>query len=213
MWHMPPLSLPVYGLVDVKVEDFLVGIEWIRARKTRLRYSIYIVGTLLVFLVAVGAGAAAALVLSRPPERLVSGFVGPAETSTLEDTFLKMPGNAKPLERTVSEAPRNAKAFERTASETTSNPKSANPREHADETTFVHRATHENSYGDYTYISHPRINGAPDAVVLAAPISSRGRTKTSTYDHNIGVWYEPVAKKWAIFNQDLAAMTSGTTLK
>jgi hypothetical protein len=62
-------------------------IEWIQARKPPLRYLIYVAGTLLVFLVAVGAGAAAALVLSRPPERLVSGFVGPAETSTLEDTF------------------------------------------------------------------------------------------------------------------------------
>jgi hypothetical protein len=188
-------------------------IEWIQARKPPLRYLIYVAGTLLVFLVAVGAGAAAALVLSRPPERLVSGFVGPAETSTLEDTFLKMPGNAKPLERTVSEAPRNTKAFERTASETTSNPKSANPREHADETTFVHRATGENSRGDYTYIGNPRINGDPDAVVLASPIQNRGQTEATSYAHNIGVWYAPMAKKWAIFNQDLAAMTSGTTFE
>ncbi len=32
----------------------------------------------------------------------------------------------------------------------------------------------------------------------------------STSAHNIGVWYDEVAQRWAIFNQDLAPMAQGT---
>jgi hypothetical protein len=66
---------------------------------------------------------------------------------------------------------------------------------------FVHRATEGNSRGDYTYLDDLRINGDPDAVVLASP--------TSPYDRNIGVWYEPGRQRWAIFNQDLAPVSAG----
>ena len=67
---------------------------------------------------------------------------------------------------------------------------------------FVHRATGANSRGDYTYLDDPRINGDPDAVVLVSP--------TGPYERNIGVWFEPRQKKWAIFNQDLAPVPAGS---
>ncbi len=79
--------------------------------------------------------------------------------------------------------------------------------------TFVHRATDGNSRGDYTILSDPRINGDPDAVVLVVPVPDRGSAGDEAYDHNIGVWYVPEKNKWAIFNQDMAAVTAEATFE
>ena len=70
---------------------------------------------------------------------------------------------------------------------------------------FVHRVTDVKGRGDYTYLDDPRINGDPDAVVLAS--------LTGPYERNIGVWHEPREKKWAIFNQDRAAVTAGSAFR
>lgn len=79
---------------------------------------------------------------------------------------------------------------------------------------FVHRASDKNSRGDYTYLSDPRIDGDPNAVVLAAPSTDHANAGTSVYDHNIGVWYEFIdQKKWAIFNQDRATVPAGAAFK
>ena len=91
--------------------------------------------------------------------------------------------------------------------ETTSTPAS----KPAESSTFVHRATQENSRGDYTYLDDPAINGDADAVVLAAPTAARGGG--ADYDHNVGVWFEPERRKWAIFNQDRAAVPEGATFQ
>ena len=69
----------------------------------------------------------------------------------------------------------------------------------------VHRATEENSRGDYTYLSDPEIDGEANAVVFASP--------TGAYGHNIGVWYEPVQQQWAIFNQDRAPVPAGAAFE
>ena len=81
----------------------------------------------------------------------------------------------------------------------------------AESSTFVHRATPENSRGDYTYLDDPALNGDPNAVVLASPIEARGGGED--YDHNVGVWFEPGARKWAIFNQDRAPVPDGATFQ
>lgn len=81
----------------------------------------------------------------------------------------------------------------------------------AEGSTFVHRATQENSRGDYTYLDDPDLNGDPNAVVFAAPTSARGGG--GDYDRNVGVWFEPEARKWAIFNQDLAPVPEGATFQ
>jgi hypothetical protein len=78
---------------------------------------------------------------------------------------------------------------------------------------FVHTADDGNSRGDYTYFSDPRIDGDPDAVVLAAPSPGRGEQVGAAYGRNIGVWYEPEREKWAIFNQDMAAVPAGATFE
>jgi len=80
-----------------------------------------------------------------------------------------------------------------------------------EEASFDHRATDANSRGDYTYLDHRRINGDPNAVVLAEPSAAgRGGEGETAYGHNVGVWYEPGAQRWAIFNQDRAAVPAGS---
>jgi hypothetical protein len=83
----------------------------------------------------------------------------------------------------------------------------------AEETAFAHTATDENSRGDYTYLSDPAIDGDPDAVVMVSVSADRGSDGGATYGHNIGVWYERGAQKWAIFNQDRAAVPAGAAFR
>ena len=66
------------------------------------------------------------------------------------------------------------RTLEDTVLETTGNPKNANLRDAADKASFVHRATDENSHGDYTYIADPSINGDANAIVLVTPRTDRG---------------------------------------
>ncbi len=78
-------------------------------------------------------------------------------------------------------------------------------------TAFVHYATEENSRGDYTYLSDPAIDADADAVVL---VVSSENAAGKDYGHNVGVWYEFAdRKKWAIFNQDLAAVPTGASFR
>lgn len=81
----------------------------------------------------------------------------------------------------------------------------------AESKTFVHRATQDNSSGDYTYLDDPGLNGDPNAVVFASPTAARGGG--SDYGHNVGVWFEPGKQQWAIFNQDRAAVPEGATFQ
>jgi len=173
--------------------------ERLRGLPSPLRYLVYVAGALLAFLVAVGAGATAALVVGWQQGQVGSGSGGPTVARTLEESVL--------------ETTSNASAFEDTAIETPNIAKNATTEEPADEVSFVHRATDENSRGDYTYLSYPSINGDPNAIVLVAPTPDRGSIGGASYDHNIGVWYAPVAHKWAIFNQDRAAVPAGATFE
>ena len=99
--------------------------------------------------------------------------------------------------------------------DTPGNAKNADLHKPADEASFVHRATDENSRGDYTtYINDPSINGDEKAIVLVILSTDRGNSGDATYEHNIGVWYEGVnEKKWAIFNQDRAAILGGAAFQ
>lgn len=146
----------------------------------------YAAGIFVVFFVAVGVGAAAVVVGGWLLEPGVPGFQSIPESSTFEDSVM----------------------------ETTSSSENSNPKGPANRASFIHRATDENSRGDFTYISDPSIDGNPDAVVLVEQTSDRGSAKDTTYKHNIGVWYAlPYKKKWAIFNQDRAAVPAGSTFR
>jgi sortase A len=176
-------------------------IEWLRGRTPPLRYLAYFAGALLAFFVASGVGAAAALVVGWQHGQAANGSGVPTD-------------EPKTLEESVSETTGTVKSLKNAATQTLSKPQNANPDEPAEETAFAHRATDENRRGDYTYISHPSINGDANAIVLAAPTPDLGSARGATYDHNIGVWYEGVdEKKWAIFNQDRSAVPAGATFE
>ena len=160
---------------------------WLRALSPPSRYLAYVVGVLLVFSVAVGVGAAAAVMVGWQSGRVAAGS---SEKRTFEGSTLKTVGSARASEATANE-PRNSEDTVR-------------------EISFVHHATEENSRGDYTYIADPSINGNPNAIVLVSNQRNKGST---SYDHQIGVWYESGAHKWAIFNQDRIAVPKGATFR
>ena len=163
-----------------------------------LRYTVYFVSALLAFLAAVGVGALASLVVGWQTERTWIGSTPPAVTGTPEGTGT-MPGTTDASEGTTIEADGPG----------AKNADSEGPVEEAD--SFSHTATQANSRGDYTYLDHPALNGDPNAVVLV--VSSEG-AGGADYPHNVGVWYEFVdRKRWAIFNQDLAAVPAGATFR
>jgi hypothetical protein len=143
---------------------------------------------------------AALLILAVEGVLLVRYYSGiaPSSAQTSEGT---MPEGTVLKEPTAALADASIKATEATAPD---------ERDDDEEASFVHRATGANSRGDYTYLDHPSINGDPDAVVLVVPASSRRNAGGDAYGHNIGVWYEPGERKWAVFNQDLAPVPAGS---
>jgi hypothetical protein len=172
----------------------------LRGLSPPLRYLAYIGGALLVLLVAVGVGATAGVVFGGRPEWLTSG------SGDTEGTMAAKSGEAATPKGAALETPADAQYAN---SEEATNP-NQNANAPANNTVFTHTATDANSRGDYTYISHPAIDGDPDAVVLVAEGTDRGNARGASYDHNIGVWYEGAnEKKWAIFNQDRAAIPAG----
>lgn len=74
---------------------------------------------------------------------------------------------------------------------------------------FVQTATTANTTGDSTYIDSPLTNGKPKAQLLVTPDVDPGGTNEYISDHAVGVWYDTVKKKWAIFNEDETAMGVG----
>jgi hypothetical protein len=176
----------------------------LRGHSPPLRYLAYVAGALLVLLVAAGVGATAGVVFGGRPEWLTSG------SGDTEGTMSAKTGEAATPKGAAVESPADAQYAN--SAEATNPGQNANAP--AKRTVFTHTATDANSRGDYTYISDPAIDGDPNAVVLVVPSTDRGNARGASYDHNIGVWYEGVnEKKWAIFNQDRAAIPAGTTFK
>jgi hypothetical protein len=80
---------------------------------------------------------------------------------------------------------------------------------HPDADAFVHEADAGNITGNYTLIDHAGINGDPDALVIVTQNWNPPASAGVYNDHAIGVFYSAAALKWAIFNQDVAAMPVG----
>jgi hypothetical protein len=156
------------------------------------RFAVYAAGTLLVFSLAVGIGALAAFVFDRQFDEVPAESVGRRVPDvTIVETTAPKPEYTT-IKRSSDTNPSKDKLYE---------------------VSFVHRATDDNSRGDYTYISDPSINGKPNAIVLVSQGPDRVGGEPADYGHNIGVWYEGRAGKWAIFNQDLAAVPEGAAFK
>jgi hypothetical protein len=169
-------------------------IEWLRALSLPFRYVVYAAGVLLVIFMAVGMGAAAAVVVGWQSGGVTAG---PTETSTPQGSKLETTGTIRASEGTAIDSSGDSKK---------SSDKTV-------EASFVHRATGENSRGDYTIISDPSINGDADAIVLVSLISGPGNSGAGSYEHNIGVWYVSAPRRWAIFNQDRAPVPAGATFE
>jgi len=72
---------------------------------------------------------------------------------------------------------------------------------------FIHTATASNITSNWTVIDNPVTNNHPDAILLVTPNWNPGGGGGVYNDHAIGVWY--TGTRWAIFNQDIAAMPEG----
>jgi serine/threonine protein kinase len=70
---------------------------------------------------------------------------------------------------------------------------------------FIQQATSDTIRANYAIIDHPLTNGNPNALVMVAQSWNPGGGKGTYNKHPVGVWYD--GARWAIFNQDLAAMT------
>ena len=79
----------------------------------------------------------------------------------------------------------------------------------SDTAVFVHTATAANITSNWSYIDHSLTNENPNAIVLVTQNWNPGGVGGTYNNHPIGVWYSGGAKKWAVFNQDLASMPDG----
>ena len=77
------------------------------------------------------------------------------------------------------------------------------------EAVFVHHATPENTSANSTYLDGPPTDGNPNAVIVVTQNWNPGGSDGKYNDHPIGVCYDRDRSKWAIFNQDRAAMPVG----
>jgi hypothetical protein len=77
------------------------------------------------------------------------------------------------------------------------------------EAVFIHHATPENISVNSTYLHSPLTDGNPNAVLVVTQNWNPGGGSGKYNDHPIGVWYNPNRSKWAVFNQDRAAMPVG----
>ncbi len=88
-------------------------------------------------------------------------------------------------------------------------PNNSTAAEPGGESVFVHRATSQNTSANSTYLDHPLTNGNPDAVLSVTQNWNPGGGAGTYNAHPFGVWYDGSAEKWAIANEDRAAMPGG----
>lgn len=71
----------------------------------------------------------------------------------------------------------------------------------AHDSIFVHTATSANTSGYITTISHPDLDGNPDAKIVVTHNWNPNGTNSNVYNNNIdGVWYN--GSNWTIYNED-----------
>ncbi len=90
-------------------------------------------------------------------------------------------------------------------------PNNSTAAESGGESVFVHRATPQNTFANSTYLDHPLTNDNPNAVLSVTQNWNPGGDGGIYNDHPVGVWYDANARRWAIFNQDRAAMRDGAS--
>ncbi len=76
-------------------------------------------------------------------------------------------------------------------------------------TEYVHDATAANIVSNWTVLNHPLLNNNPNAIVQATQNWNPGGGGGVYNNRHIGVWY--TGTRWAVFNQNLAAMPVGAS--
>ena len=79
----------------------------------------------------------------------------------------------------------------------------------AQDTAFVQWANAGNIVGISTYLDNPILNDNPKATLMVTPSINPYNQGGVVNKHYTGVWYDNAKKRWAIFNEDLAAMPVG----
>ncbi|MBD3162681.1 MAG: hypothetical protein GF346_09925, partial [Candidatus Eisenbacteria bacterium] len=74
---------------------------------------------------------------------------------------------------------------------------------------FVHTATSENSFANWTVIDHPLANNNPNAILTVTQNYNPGGGDGVYNDHAFGVWFD--GSHWTVFNQDVALMPEGAS--
>jgi hypothetical protein len=79
--------------------------------------------------------------------------------------------------------------------------------------TFVHEASARSIVSNWSVIEHATTRLRDRAFVFVTQQWAPGAAPTSGVynDHNIGVWYDPTAEYWAVFNQDGSPMPEGAS--
>ena len=95
------------------------------------------------------------------------------------------------------------------ASSQEEDPSSAQRPSESEEGVFIHIATEENVSSNSTYIDYPLANANLSALLFVTPNWNPEGSSNIYNDHPIGVWYDPTAQRWAIFNEDREAMPIG----
>lgn len=75
----------------------------------------------------------------------------------------------------------------------------------------THTATIADVTGNSTYLDHPLLNGNSRAVALVTQNWNPGAQGGIFNDEAIGVWYNTMSRRWAIFNEDESPMPTGAS--
>ena len=138
----------------------------------------------------------------------VAGALGPSGALDGGFPWDLSPGDGAQVGLRGSGDGENSPVRAATAEEKAGDPDGVPPGSEADPSgsAFVHRATPENVSDNSTYVDDPRTNDRPGAVLSVTQNWNPGGDGGTYNDHPVGVWYDASAGKWAIFNQDRAAM-------
>jgi len=81
----------------------------------------------------------------------------------------------------------------------------------AQDAMFVHTATAGNISADASYISHPDLDGNPDAQILISHSWNPPGSSGVYNDNNTGVFYSNSQNQWGVYNESGAGMVVGSS--
>lgn len=71
---------------------------------------------------------------------------------------------------------------------------------------YAHTTSVDNNVNNYSLIDHPKLNNDPSAQIYVSHMFNPGGGSGTYHSHNVGLFYNTSEDKWAIYNEDQAAM-------